>query len=104
MLQQQRDHRLAIDIILGPEPELRKAFVLAHQFGRRRFEHREDSLQRLAIERMLEILDGVELDAALAQNLMSAARLPSAWVMVNDDALHGFLRTRRGLDFDSPLR
>jgi hypothetical protein len=49
---------------------------------------------------MLKIFDGVELDAALAQNLMSAARLPSAGVVINDDALHAFLLPPHRLDFE----
>jgi hypothetical protein len=53
---------------------------------------------------MLQVLDGVELDAAVAQDLMSAARLPSARVMVDYDAFHAFLPTWSVIDFEAPLR
>ena len=45
---------------------------------------------------MLQVLDGVELDAAVAQDLVSAARLPSARVMVDYDACHAFSVTVDG--------
>ena len=83
MLEKQCDDLSGFAVIIGIEAELTEAFVLAHQIRGRTFQPCEDLLQRLARGRMLQILDSVELDAALAQKLDCAARVSSARVMIN---------------------
>jgi hypothetical protein len=39
---------------------------------------------------MLQVLDGVELDAALAQQFRCAARVASARVVIDDELFHAF--------------
>jgi len=59
--------------------------VLAHQIRGRVGEQIEEALEVGAVQRILEVLDDVELDAALAQDVQRAARLTSAGVVVDGD-------------------
>jgi hypothetical protein len=63
--------------------------VLADQVGGRIGEQVEEALQIGPGQRGLEILDDVELDAALAQDVQRAARLASAGVVIDGDLRHG---------------
>jgi hypothetical protein len=63
--------------------------VLAHQVGGRIGQQLEEATEVGARGRMLEVLDDVELDAALAQQIQRAARLTSARVVVDGDPRHG---------------
>ena len=83
MLEQQLDDRFGGGVVLRSEPQLRKVLVLSDQLRRRIGEQVEKALQIVATERGLQILDDVELDAALAQDVQRAARLASAGIVVD---------------------
>jgi hypothetical protein len=63
--------------------------VLAHQIGGRVVEQVEEAAQVGSARRILQVIDDVELDAALAQEVQRAARLTSTLVVVDGDARHG---------------
>jgi len=88
MLEQQVDHRLAGHIVIGIEAQRLKIFVLPHQIRRGIRKQIHDPLKACPVQRGFQILDHVELDAALTQNLERSARLPSARVVVNLESFH----------------
>ncbi len=73
MLEQQVDHRVCVSIVGGIESEFLEILVLADQVGRLIREQARDPLQCAAVERLLDEVDDVELDVALAQDLQRAA-------------------------------
>jgi hypothetical protein len=89
VLQQHFDDLLAGDVVGGIEAELLEVLVLADQVGGRIGEQVEEAAEVGARGRVLEVIDDVELDAALAQEIQRAARLASALVVVNGDSRHG---------------
>jgi hypothetical protein len=86
--EQEPDDRVALHVVLGAEPELGEALVLSHERVRCIGDRFEDALQTGAIERLLQVLDDVELDAPVAQNLLHAARLASAGIVVDEQPFH----------------
>ena len=95
MPEQELDHGLARGVVRSIEPELREVLVLAHQIRGRVGEQIEEALEVGAVQRILEVLDDVELDAALAQEIQRAARLASALVVVDGDSRHGWTIARQ---------
>lgn len=89
VIEQEGDDLLARLIALLVEAELFEALVLAHQRGWFSTEQPEDASESGPIERLLEVLDDVARDAALAQDVQRAARLPSPRVVVDEHAFHG---------------
>jgi hypothetical protein len=88
VLEQDLDHRLARGVAGGIQAELLEVLVLAHQVGGRVGQEVEEAPQLGAARRLLQVVDDVELDAALAQQVQRAARLASAGVVVDDDPGH----------------
>jgi hypothetical protein len=82
VLEQKRGHLFRGLVIVRAQAELGEALVLPNEVRRRRVENAKNSLETRAIERLLQIFDGIELDAALAQNLDRAARLASTRVVI----------------------
>ncbi len=89
MLEQERDHRLRRRAVLGRELQFLEPPVPAHQLRGWRVEDRDNPLERRAMQRSFEILDGVELDTLRAQQLQRTARISSARVVIQDDLVHG---------------
>jgi len=83
MLEQQRDHLLGGAVVFGIQTELGESLVLPHQLCRRDAEQAQDALECGAAERLLEVFDGVELDASLAEDLDRSARLASTRVVID---------------------
>ena len=83
MIKQQRDDLLDGSVVVGVQAELGEALVLAHQLRRSDAEQPQNALETGAVERLLQVFDGVELDASLAQDLDRAARLPSTGIVVD---------------------
>ena len=83
MIKQQRDDLLDGSVVVGVQAELGEALVLTHQLRRRDAEQPQNTLETGAVERLLQVFDGVELDASLAQDLDRAARLPSTGIVVD---------------------
>jgi hypothetical protein len=73
MFEQERDNRLGGDIVSRTQSELLETAILAHQLGRRGVNYSHHPFQRGAIQRMLQVLDSVELDAMRAQQIQRAA-------------------------------
>lgn len=88
VLQEKLDHLLPGRVVLGLQPELVEALVLADEVTGRAGEQREEAVERRTIQRLLQVLDDVARDAALAQDVQRAARLPSAGVVVDGHAIH----------------
>jgi hypothetical protein len=92
MREEERDHLLARDVVARVEAELPEALVLPHEIGGRAGEEVEDARQGGPVGRGPEVLDDVARDAALAQDVQRAARLPSAGVVVDGHTRHGVPR------------
>ena len=88
MREQEPDDGVALHVVLGAEPELGEALVLPHERVRRVGNRIEDVFEASAIQRLLQVLDDVELDAPVAQDLLHAARLASAGVVIDEQPLH----------------
>jgi hypothetical protein len=94
MHQEQRCDRLGFDllaVIAGVQTEILESLVLADEIPGRVVEFLDDLVQHSAVERLFDIVDDVELDAALAQDLERATRLASAGVMVDPQTVHSLL-------------
>ena len=65
-----------------------EVLVLPDQLRRCIGEQIEEVLEVFTGERGLQVLDDVELDAALAQDVQRAARLASTGVVVDEDSFH----------------
>ena len=88
MLEQEVDDLLARRVVGRVQAELGEALVLPDQVAGRPGQEPQEPFERGPIERLLQVLDDVELDAALAQNVDCAARLPSTRVVVHEDPFH----------------
>ena len=88
VLEQEVDHLLARRVVGRVQAELGEALVLPDQVAGRPGQEPQESFERGPIERLLQVLDDVELDAALAQDVDCAARLPSTRVVVDEDPFH----------------
>jgi len=88
VLEQERDHLLARHVVRLPQPELLEPLVLPDEVAGRSGEKLQEALERPAVGRGLQVLDDVARDAALAQDVQRAARLPSAGVVVDGHAFH----------------
>ena len=88
MLRQDVDHLLARLAVALRELELLERLVLADEVRRRVREQITEALEGGALEGALQILDDVELDAALAQDVQRAARLASTGVVIDDHPAH----------------
>ena len=89
MLEEHRHHLFRGLVVFLLEAELLEALVLAHQVGRRIRKQVEEPFQRDLVERVLQVLDDVARDVALAQDLQRAASLPSTRIVVDEEPLHG---------------
>jgi len=86
--EQQLDDGVSGLVIRGIEAELGEALVLADEGRWRVGEQCEEAGERGPIERLLQVLDDVELDAALAQDVQRATRFPSAGVVIDEHGSH----------------
>jgi hypothetical protein len=77
--------------MIGVQSQFFEALVFPDEVSRRIFDQRENPLERRPVRRRLEILDCVELDAALAQPMQRGARVSSAGVVINHGSVHAFL-------------
>jgi len=84
MREQEPDDGVALHVVLGAEPELAEALVLPHERVGCVGDRVEDALETHAIQRLLQVLDDVELDAPVAQDLLHAARLASAGIVIDE--------------------
>src|SRR5262249_21799388 len=82
MPEEEIHHLRSRDVVLGSQPELAESLVVAHELGGRPAEKVQDALEGGPVGRMLEILDDLAVDAALAQDLERAARLPAHGMVV----------------------
>ena len=71
--QKELHHRFGACVVGRVEAELLEPLVFADQLPRSLRQETQDSPQSRAIRRIFEILDDIELDAALAQDLQRAA-------------------------------
>ena len=88
MREEEVDHRVARLVGGGVEAELGEALVLPDEGGGRTGEQVEEARVGRAIERLLQVFDDVELDAALAQDVQRAARFASARVVIDQHGSH----------------
>lgn len=88
MGEQQRDDLVAALVGRRVEAERVEALVAPDQLGRRVGEQVEEALVGATVERLLQVLDDVELDAALAQDVQRAARFASTGVVVDEQPVH----------------
>ena len=75
-------------VVARPEPELREALVLSDEVARRIGDGAEDALEPGPADWRLQVLDGVELDAPLAEDRLHATRLTSPRVVIDEQPLH----------------
>jgi len=105
MLEQEGDDLLLRRVLFGTQPEFRETLVLPHELGGRGLQDPENPLETGPVDRLFQIFDGVELDAALAQDLGRAARLASARVVIDDEVRHRAQKLGRHPAFTKePLR
>src|SRR2546426_3698281 len=88
VLEEHLDHRFSRLVRAFVEAELSEPFVLPDEVGRLIRDRVEDAFQIGSGRRLLQVLDHVELDAALAQQLDCAARLTSPRVEVHQQSFH----------------
>jgi len=88
VLQQHVDNCLARRVVGFVQSELGEALVLPDQVAGRPGEEPQEPFERWPIEGLLQVLDDVELDAALAQDVQRAARLASTGVVIDGDLRH----------------
>lgn len=97
VLEEQIRHRLGCLVVLRIQLQGLEVLVLPDQICRGAGEQLEETLDISAREGVLQVFDDVELDAALAQDVQRAARLPSAGVVVDEYFVHlASLRDRSG--------
>jgi hypothetical protein len=89
VLEQQVHDLLASGVVGRLQAELGEALVLPDQVAGGAGEEPQEPFEGGPVEGLLQVLDDVELDAALAQDVDCAARFPSAGVVVDEHALHG---------------
>ena len=75
-------------VVVGVQAQLREPLVLAHELGRLVGDGVEDPLEVGAAERVLQVFDDVELDAAVLEDLHDPAGLTSAGVVVHEKFRH----------------
>ena len=75
-------------VVVFVQLESLEVLVLPNEVGRRIGKQSKETLEVCLLERIVQVFDGVELDAALAQDLDCATRLASAGVVVDGDAVH----------------
>ncbi len=73
MLEQHAHDRLGRGVVARVEAQLLEVLVFSHQLGGLDREQSEKALQLLLARRVVQILDDVELDVALAQDFQRAA-------------------------------
>jgi len=88
VLEQERDDLLARHVVRLPQAQLLEPLVLPDEVPGRPGEELQEALERRPVRRGLQVLDDVARDAALAQDVQRAARLPSAGVVVDRHAFH----------------
>src|SRR5262249_51553757 len=96
MLEQEFDDGVARRVFVGVQPELGEALVLAHELGGLIGDGVEDALEVGSAQRVLQVLDDVELDAAVVEDLHDAGCLASAGVVVHEKFRHKSERKRAG--------
>jgi hypothetical protein len=72
MLQQERDDRLLVGVVIGVQAEFLEALVLADQVGDGAVEQVDYFLELLAARMVFQIVDEVELDLAGAKKIKRA--------------------------------
>jgi hypothetical protein len=88
VLEEEFDDVLSGSVVARVEAQLFEVLVLANELRRRLLEQIQEALQVLSSQRVVDVFDDVELDAALAQNLDCAAGLASARVVKDLNSLH----------------
>ena len=79
-------------VVARVEAELLEVLVLADQLRGLVGQEGEEAGEIVPAGRVVQVLDDVELDAALAQDLQRATRLASAGVVVDHHSVHGSLQ------------
>jgi hypothetical protein len=102
VLQQQVNNCFAGDVVRRLQAQAGELPVLADQFGRCLREQVKEVLQVSAGQRLLEILDDVELDVPLAQDAQRAAAVASARVEVDAKLFHRGTPQISGYSCDGP--
>jgi hypothetical protein len=95
VLEQQVDDGLTRGVVVGVQAQLGESLVLAHELGRLVGDRIENALEVGPVERVLQVLDDVELDVAVVEDLQDAACLTSAGVVVHEELGHGGEATLR---------
>lgn len=98
MLQQQGHHGIGALVVANIEPEFLKVPVYPHQFGRLVGQQFQEPLKVSPPQRVLEILDDVELDATRLENVERAPGFASTRVVIDDDLSHPPTLPQRGID------
>jgi len=88
VFQEDRDDGIIRRVVVLVEPEGLEVLILAHKIRWRIRKQGEEPFEVRLFERIVQVFDDVELDAALAQDLDCAARLASARVVIDRDAVH----------------
>ena len=88
MFQEDRNDGIVRRVVVLVEAEGLEVLILAHEIRRRIRKQGEEPFEVRFFERIVQVCDDVELDVALAQNLDCAARLASARVVIDRDAVH----------------
>jgi len=96
VLEQELDDRFPGRVVVGVQAERLEVLVLADQLGRLDGQQIQKPFQIGPREWVFQVLDDIELDAAVAQNFQRAPRLASARVVVEGELVHhSFLRVIR---------
>ena len=89
MFEEKLDDLVTCLVVGLVQPQLLEVLVLSDKVRRRVGKHPEDAFEVGTAEGFIEILDDVELDATFTQDLLRAAGLPSAGVVVHHQPVHG---------------
>jgi hypothetical protein len=87
---QQVDDEVGVDQGRRVDPQVVEGGVPSDKVGRPDAQEAEYRLEGLPVQRVLQVLDGVELDATLLEQVEGAPGLPSARVVVQEQSVvHG---------------
>ncbi|MCS5671777.1 MAG: hypothetical protein NZ584_03360 [Acidimicrobiales bacterium] len=90
MFHQQVDDEVGVDQGRRVDPQVVEGGVPSDKVGRPDAQEAEYRLEGFPVQRVLQVLDGVELDATLLEQVEGAPGLPSARVVVQEQSVvHG---------------
>ena len=92
---QQVDDEVGVDQSRRVDPQVVEGGIPSDKVGRPAAQEAEYRLEGLPVQRVLQVLDGVELDATLLKQVEGAPELPSARVVVQEQSVvHGWTVVR----------